>query len=122
MLELFLAIAVGSLVYNIHNIVKVKKKVRLLESNNEVLSEAMLLPPSDTNYIPHTWIYVSSDPIYYSSFSMKEVKLVTEKCNKCGLVHRYISQGYPLAQKEGLTSAEGFYKNGIKVSECSCYK
>lgn len=120
-MEVFLAIVLGSLVFNIYKTRKIQNKIKLLESNNEALSEAMLLPSaSNEKYIPHSWVYVSTDTIHYNMFSMNEIRMETNRCSKCGLVHRFISSGYGLAQKEGLTNLEGFYRNGIKVSDHSC--
>jgi len=123
-LEVFLVFAMGVVMYNIHKTKKVNKNVKILERDNQNLSEAFLLPMfsefESGEYLEHSWFNQSVETIHHDIFSMSVVKINTKFCKKCNMVHRHIYSGYTLAKNKGLSDIEGFYANGIKCFDKGC--
>lgn len=123
LLEGLLAVVTLTIGYNIYRTKKVQGRVNLLEAQNDNLTEALMLPPSSIDskpYVPHEWVYVTEETVHYNIFSMDSVRTRVEKCTRCGLLHRFIINGYTLAKSKGMTDIEGFYNNGMKCADVGC--
>lgn len=122
MIEFFLLLTLGTIGYNIYRTKKLQKRFRVLEAQNSSLTETLFLPPaySEEEFLPHMWEKITVEPIHYSVFTMDPVNMQVEKCIDCGLIHRYIKDGFHLAKSKGLTGVEGYYRNGTRCEDNGC--
>jgi hypothetical protein len=125
--ELVLGAAVIALIATNIRDKKLLKENKQLVADNSAISEFMLVDSDDSfipgHKVPHKWAEkISEDTIYVSKspVSFDRVVLTVTRCERCKMVHRYISQGLTLARKKGLLEAEGFYHGGVKVADHGC--
>jgi hypothetical protein len=125
-LEGLLGVTILTIGYNIFRTHKIQQKLKMIAARNASLTDAMLLP-SGTNYDAsayesHIWQTISDEVIYSSMFTIDCVRARTDKCKTCGLIHRYITNGFKLATDKSLIDLEGYYLNGLKCSDVGCHE
>lgn len=124
MIELFLVLCSSVVGYNIWRTRKIQNQLLLLEGQNKSMQEALLLPASteaeEKEYIEHDWQCTGVETIFQGTFGTDIVKVQTDTCSRCKMVHRHITYGYPLAVSKQIHGVEGFYINGFREWDKGC--
>jgi len=121
--EVFLILSTLTISYNIYKTKRLQKRLYLLEGQNDSLVEAIVNPlyDSDANYYEHSWEKdASKERVSIGKFSVDAIYFETRRCNKCNMIHRFISKGLPLVKNNNIIKLEGFYNNGIRCQDNGC--